>query len=199
MRPGSRERRQRVLEAAASVLRERGLADTRISDVGKLIGMSPGHVMYYFESRDDLLLEAVRWAEDDYYSGIEASLEAIADPRRRLVRMIELWCPTARAEQADVAWSLWPELWARSMHHAGLASLREELESRWEAFVMAIVREGQRADAFADLDARRFVQMLGALIDGLSLRVLSGDPAMSPATMRKHCVAFAADQLDFKA
>ena len=93
MRQPSRQRRDRIVATAASVLRERGLEETRIVDVAARAGMSAGHVMYYFTSKDQLLLEAVRAGEDGFYAGIVAELGSTGSARERLVRLIDLWSP----------------------------------------------------------------------------------------------------------
>jgi AcrR family transcriptional regulator len=197
MREPSRRRRDRIVAAAAEVLRERGLQDTRIADVAEHAGMSPGHVMYYFGSKDELLLEAVRAAEDRFYDEAVDDLASIASARERLLRLIDLWSPSGDARHAPAAWVLWPDLWARSLREPALAAFRESADRRWVGFVAGIVREGRRAGEFGATDATRFAQQLAAFMDGLALRVVAGDREVAPAVMRAWCVAFAADRLGF--
>lgn len=198
MREGSREKRDRILAGAAEVIREKGMSETRIADVGQRMGMSPGNVMYYFQSRDELLMEAVRREEDNFYTSNEEALAAAPDARARLVKFIDLWCPKGNAAEAPAAWVLWPEMWARSLHHPGLSNLREELDTRWVDLVSGIVSEGQTSGDFdADVDARRFSQTLGALVDGLALRVMIGDREITRDVMRETCIGFAAERLRF--
>jgi AcrR family transcriptional regulator len=197
MREGSREKRERILCVAAEVIRERGMSETRIADVGERMGMSPGNIMYYFRSRDELLMEAVRREEDNFYTSNERALAEAPDATSRLVRFIDLWCP-GNAAEAPAAWVLWPEMWARSLHHPGLSDLREELDARWVDLVSGVVREGQSSGEFdADVDARRFAYTLGALVDGLALRVMIGDREITREVMRDTCVGFAAERLRF--
>jgi AcrR family transcriptional regulator len=83
------ERRARVLEAAAAALLERGFAETRIADIAERAGMSPGHVMYYFESKERLLLEALRFKEEAlFYSQVDDPADGV-DPWRRRKLSIE--------------------------------------------------------------------------------------------------------------
>jgi AcrR family transcriptional regulator len=197
MREPSRLRRDRIVATAAEVLRERGLEDTRIADVAGRAGMSPGHVMYYFASKDELLLEAVRSAEDRFYDEAVADLASIASARERLLRLIDLWSPSGDARHAPAAWVLWPDLWARSLREPALAAFRESADRRWVGFVAGIVQEGGRAGEFEAADATRFAQQLAAFMDGLALRVMAGDAEVTPAVMRDWCVGFAADRLRF--
>src|SRR4030095_8562570 len=62
-----KDRHQEILDAAARVITERGLAETRISDIAEQAGVSPGLILYYFESKDRLLAEALTFANDQFY------------------------------------------------------------------------------------------------------------------------------------
>ncbi len=57
-------RRDEILRSALGVIAERGFVDTRIADVAERAGTSPALVIYYFQTKDKLLTEAVRLAED---------------------------------------------------------------------------------------------------------------------------------------
>ncbi len=52
--------RERILDAAAKVLSERGYARMRLSDVAAEAGLQTAGIYYYFPSRDDLV-EEVMW------------------------------------------------------------------------------------------------------------------------------------------
>ena len=54
-----KDRHQEILDAAARVITERGLAETRISDIAEEAGVSPGLILYYFDSKDRLLAEGI--------------------------------------------------------------------------------------------------------------------------------------------
>src|SRR5579863_1071072 len=78
---GSREvteqRREQILQAALEVIVERGYADTRIADVAERAGTSPALVIYYFKTRDRLLTEAIRYAEDGWYADSQRRMSAL--------------------------------------------------------------------------------------------------------------------------
>ena len=48
-------RKPQIISAAAEVLYERGLFDTRIGDIAERAGTSAPTILYYFESKDRLL------------------------------------------------------------------------------------------------------------------------------------------------
>ena len=59
-------RRVEMLDAAASLICERGFGDTRIADVAKRAGVSSALVIYYFGTRDRLLVDALRHSEESF-------------------------------------------------------------------------------------------------------------------------------------
>src|ERR1700735_2367346 len=82
------QRREQLLRAALTVIVTRGYADTRIADVAEHAGTSPALVIYYFKTRDQLLTEALRYSEDQWYAAGLDRLEAIATAAGRLTGLI---------------------------------------------------------------------------------------------------------------
>ena len=60
-------RRPAILAAAAEVISERGVVGTRIADVAARAGTSAPGVLYWFESKDQLLSEALVYSDDRFY------------------------------------------------------------------------------------------------------------------------------------
>src|SRR3954469_8554847 len=56
----SERTRQRVLDAAAEVLAERGYTEARLADIAARAGMQAGSLYYHFASRDELVAEILR-------------------------------------------------------------------------------------------------------------------------------------------
>src|ERR687887_642691 len=191
------QRRRQILEAAAEVIAERGLCETRVTDVAHRAGTSAALVIYYFETKDRLLTEALTFADDRFYLQAFHELTTLDHPRDQLVRLIEMSCPEEPEVTAD--WTLWVELFARARRDPETARKREALDRRWRATIADIVREGQRAGEFAPVDPDRFALRLAAVIDGLAVQVLLGDPEVSVQTMRETCLQMAAQDLGFDA
>ena len=64
-------RRVEMLRAAAALICERGFGDTRIADVAKRAGVSSALVIYYFGTRDRLLVDALRHSVESFYGAAE--------------------------------------------------------------------------------------------------------------------------------
>ena len=196
----SKERKQEILEAAAKVIAERGLCDTRIVDVAKQAGSSAALVMYYFESKDRLLTEALTYTEDRFYSQAFNELTNLATAREQLTLLIEESCPTSRKD-GEVAddWALWIELWSRGLRDPETAKKRAALDRRWRWTIADVVRSGQRSGEFAAVDADEFSLHLASLIDGLALQVVLEDEEVTTERMRELCIDFAGRALEIDA
>jgi AcrR family transcriptional regulator len=182
-------RKPQILAAAAEVIGERGIAATRIADVAERAGTSSPAVLYWFDSRDELLAEGLRFAEDAFYAELSERLEELDSPRGRLAELIA-------ASTGGDDWKLWMELWTRALRDPAIRDERQRLDDRWRAQIAAIVREGQEAGEFAGPDPDRAALELAALIDGLAVQVTLGDDVVTAELMRSTCVELAERLLD---
>ncbi len=132
-------RRDAMLRAALEVIAERGFPETRIADVAEQAGTSPALVIYYFTTKDNLLTEAMRLAEDLWYDLGARRMEVIDSAAGRLEEIVAMTClPEADAELPD-SWALWLDLWAQSVRHPEVARVREEFDAHWRETITDIV------------------------------------------------------------
>lgn len=185
------ERRPAILAAAAEVIRERGLEQTRVVDVATRAGTSAPSVLYWFASKGELLSEALTTAEERFYAELSSELSALAGARERLVRVIESW--TGEGDYDSV---LWIELWARSLRDPELAATRAALDRRWRQAIAEIVREGQGTGEFGPADPDDLSLLLCALLDGLMVQITLGDPDCSPERVLGLCLRLAERELN---
>jgi len=169
-------RRPQLLEAAAAVIAERGIASTRIADIAERAGTSSPAILYWFESKDELLAEALTVEEERFYRQLTDRMEELESPSDKLRLMLE-----SSAEEYD--WTLWMELWTRALRDRSTLAARRRLDDRWRAQIAEVIRQGQRAGEFGEADAEEVAVVLASLIDGLAVQVTLGDPAVSPERM----------------
>ncbi|HKZ76208.1 MAG TPA: TetR/AcrR family transcriptional regulator, partial [Actinomycetota bacterium] len=128
----TKDRHQEILDAAARVITERGLADTRISDVAEAAGVSPGLILYYFDSKDRLLSEALTFANDQFFLRMSREIRRIPSAKDQLRHLIDLSVPGYQPEYSKLdEWALWIEVWVRALRDPQMAKDREVLDQRW--------------------------------------------------------------------
>lgn len=200
VRPKStRDRNQEILDAAARVITERGLAETRISDVAEQAGVSPGLILYYFDSKDRLLSEALTYANDQFFLRMSREIRRIPSAKEQLRRLVDLSVPGYLPEFGKLdEWALWMEVWVRALRDPQMAKDREILDQRWRQSIADIVRAGQAAGEFGPGDADEIALLLASLMDGLAIQVIMNDSQVSPERMHRLCMAVAAKELGFE-
>ena len=142
--PRRPERLEAILEAACRAIIERGFPATRIADVARAAGVSTGTVHYYFSTRDEVLIAALKWATDNLFGRIEEADGAA--PARRLGHLLEVSVP--RPGPARDEYVLWIELWLRVLHQPELMPEIEAISRRWRAYFGDIVRAGAETGEF---------------------------------------------------
>lgn len=195
----SKDRHREILEAAARVITDRGLAETRISDIAERCGVSPGLILYYFESKDRLLVEALTWANDNFYLTQSRELRRMQSAREQLDHLITMSVPGLLSDSDRLdEWALWIEIWVRALRDPKLAQEREVLDRRWRQSIADIIRLGRSTGEFPDgEDADQLGLELGAMIDGLAIQVLMNDTAFTPTRMYEVCMDVSARLIGF--
>jgi AcrR family transcriptional regulator len=183
-------RRPAMLSAAAEVIRERGLENARVSDVAERAGTSAPSVLYYFETKAELLKEALTSAEEEYYDELERELAGIESARERLARIV-----AGGAGDGDYDASLWMELWARALRDPELAATRAELDGRWRRAIAGVVEYGQERGEFGEAEPEGFAMLLSSLLDGLAVQIALKDEEVTPQKARELTLAFAEKEL----
>src|SRR5947208_2064303 len=108
-------RKPQIVAAAAEVLYERGLLQTRIGDIAKRAGTSSPTILYYFDSKDRLFEEAVDQTDREFYKRLRGGLAQHDRARDKLVHLIE---ETSRGPGGLSDYTLWMELWVRARRDA---------------------------------------------------------------------------------
>src|SRR5215831_11630843 len=162
--------RDRVLQAAVELITEAGIDQVRVAELARRASMSSGQVMYYFTSKEHILLETLAWQDHQDTEGRRAALAKITGAWRQLDRFIGHYLPVS---PTDPVWILWMEAWARAPHSAEVSQFMEALLRPWRDDLAAIVARGVEEGAFVPPDAiDDFTLRFVALLDGLALQRL---------------------------
>jgi AcrR family transcriptional regulator len=187
-------RRPQILAAAAEVIAERGVAATRIADVAERSGVSPPAVLYWFDSKEKLLAEALTADDDRFYEELGERMDKADTPAERMVALIE-------TAAGDGDFALWMELWTWALRDPELRAARERFDSRWRAAIEAVVTDGVAAGEFgtragSTVDPAQAALAIAALIDGLTVQAALGDPEVSVARLTETVLASAEKLLE---
>jgi len=180
-----RHSRDRVLKAALDLIIEVGIDQVRLAEIARRAGMSSGQVMYYFTSKEHILLETLAFQEYQDTVRRRAALAKVTGVWPQLKRFIELYLP---GTPPDPSWILWMEAWARAPHNRQVSRSLEELLNPWQDDLAALVARGVAEGVFAPPDpASDFTRRFIAVLDGLALQRLQ----QMQGSSRKHLTELA--------
>ncbi|MFJ2778025.1 TetR family transcriptional regulator C-terminal domain-containing protein [Kitasatospora sp. NPDC087315] len=181
--------REEVFATARAAIAEHGLARLTMAGLGRQLQMSAGHLLYYFGSKDQLLLETLRWSEEQLGTRRHAALTdgvptdgALTDGIRpgagpdvwaRLGEYVRLYLPEG---PGDPRWILWVEVWGRSPASEELRQGQLEIEAPWQADLVVLIENGTAAGHFAPGPAVERAFQIRALLDGLAVPLALGLP-----------------------
>ncbi|MGW0993064.1 TetR/AcrR family transcriptional regulator [Streptomyces sp. NPDC002523] len=185
--------REEVLATAMDMIAERGLEKLTMAGLGREVGMSSGHLLYYFHSKDELLLQALEWSEGRLGAERGRVLMRAGSARERLDAYIDLYVPGGHR---DPHWTLWLEVWNRSQNADDDARERQAaIEGAWHRDLVALLAEGISRGEFRRVDPDRFGSRLRALLDGFSIHVAVGLRGTDREQIMSHVREFIADAL----
>jgi len=83
------DRRQRILEAAASLVAERGYHEVGMIDIGAAAGITGSAIYRHFDAKSDVLVTMFDQVIDDLSSGAARAAESTSEPLQALRSLIQ--------------------------------------------------------------------------------------------------------------
>jgi AcrR family transcriptional regulator len=176
--PKGLAQREKILRTAMEELAADGYRNTSLRGIGRAIGLEPAHILYYFDSREDLLEKVIRRWDDDALAnfGAEATPDVALDMFVSIIRH-NLKIPGIV--------HLYLTLAAEAVHpdHDAHQYFRERFDST-RALIAGAIRYEQTSGRIAthldpDVESRKLV----ALADGLQLQALIEPGIDAPADL----------------
>ncbi|MBZ5739253.1 TetR family transcriptional regulator C-terminal domain-containing protein [Nocardioides mangrovi] len=166
------DRRAEIARAAIAPLSSQGVHHVRLADLGASLGMTGAHLLYYFESKNDLFLAALRTVEQDLRDRVLERFATIDSARDRWQWLVETGAPTGLDDSGLL---MWLEAWAGAVHDDDVLALITELESAWQGLLRDTLGYAvARGELPPGIDVDPIVEGVSALLDGLTLRVVVG-------------------------
>ena len=163
-------RKQKILEATLEVVAELGLSETRITDIAERAGMSSGHVLYYYPSKEAIFLAALEARQKEALARLP---EQLPPGLTALGTLRKVLADGAPAGPGDAQWALWLAAWERSARAPEVREVVSLLGARWFEYLERMLIEAQKQGELGAFDTRLAAERLLALHDGLSVSVIS--------------------------
>jgi AcrR family transcriptional regulator len=164
-----------LLRTACDVIAERGLANTRTSDVASAAGVSQALIFYHFATKERLLAQAFAYAADRDLARLDAVLASGATPVDKLRRILRMHLPAGRSG----LWALWIDGWAESLRSPEMERVSRRLHLRWKEALSTVISDGVDDGTLKCDDANAAAWRIAALVDGLAVQITVHDRIVS--------------------
>src|SRR6478672_218074 len=115
------ERRDQLLVATYSVFAKKGFADTSLADIAAAADFSKAMVIYYFKSKENLLVAAFEWITTGILERLESCCLGLDRPEPMLRAQLEqLFISTRRNRRF---YHVYLDFLAQSVHHERLGQV----------------------------------------------------------------------------
>lgn len=169
------ERREGIARAAVMVIAERGLESTKLTDIGRLAGVTTGSITHYFEDKDAVLVAALGVAYDMMF---ENMAKVAKRSNYSLFEILAEALPTSSKSRSAMA--VWLAFWSRSVAQASIADQQQDFHNRWHEIVrVELLKYYQKRNVDIPDDLDDVCEGLTAQINGLIIRSLV-DPKKWP-------------------
>lgn len=153
-----------MVRAAYRLMSERGVQRVSLEEVAAASGVSKGLVLYYFKTRENLILKMMEWVLGQVAGRIRAAIAGAASPRDKVRAMVGVIFAGARTNRRFYLTYLeLAEHAARFERFSRLSAAFREQENGLYAEV---------AQAFGVADPEPMAVVLRAIVEGLFLQWL---------------------------
>lgn len=180
-------RREALIKAGYAEILEKGILGVTIDSVVARAHSSKGGALYYFPTKDDLLLGVLEWVLAQLDRTLDEVAGSQAPPRARLASELEVLF-----HSTEVNRNLYLVLFdfvALGSRGEGFRSLFEYFLARCRRRDMAIIEEGIRQRVFRRVNLEDAAATIRGLVDGYCLQWLMEPKGVPLERYRDRCRA----------
>jgi AcrR family transcriptional regulator len=176
------ERREIFAAAALRVIMREGEAGLTVRSVATEAGFTTGALTHYFQSKDQLLIEASELSARLVREQMERAGRVV--PAREAIRKVVALALPLTAEMRGY-WRIWLAYWERSSYDDEVARVMRLRYDEWRGRLETLLaRAKAEGDLAGGVNPREAAESLIALVDGIGVQVVLGVSRISAARQR---------------
>ena len=184
-------RRKQLIEATIESIAIHGFNKTTLSTVTSIAKMSHGIVNFHFQSKDQLLLEAMKYLVDEHSNHWRAGLgKAKKSAADQLLALIATDFDPEIANPKRLA--VWFAYWGEANNRPAYREIADNKDSQRREQIKLLCEALIKNGDYANINSNVFTTNLEALIDGLWLHLLLFPNTIDTLQARQNCLTYLA-------
>ena len=180
------ERRLQLIKATMRSVAKRGLSDTTMATVAGEAKLSQGIINLHFQSKDNLLVETLRYVADEYRAAWQTALEKAGnEPVHKLAALVEVDFHKPICNRNRLA--VWFAFWGESKSRPTYRRICSEHDRNYDQMLAELCGEIIEQGNYQDADPQVVATGLSAMTEGLWLDLLVSPDEMTPELGRQIC------------
>jgi len=173
-------RRAELVDAAWRVIAGEGLEAATMRRIAEAAGCTTGRVTHYFDSKDDVLVAALR---EVHRRAGERMIRHIggADVATVLLEVLLEALPVDQDRQLE--WKVWLAFWGRAAADERLRHEQEQRYAEWRSLLDKLIRRARPRDTAAGRCTA--VDLVAGAIDGLGIQAVLEPASFTNARLRR--------------
>ena len=147
--PSDASRRKELLRAAAHLFVEKGFEATTTRDIANAVGMRSGSPFYHFRSKQDLLKAAMAEGLETGYHRLQAAIEGIDEPEKRLRILIRTHLSNLLEGECEAPMLLFESRSLDAAARAEIAAITDRYQKPWQETLDELAASGRLKSAQA--------------------------------------------------
>ncbi|RCK71220.1 TetR/AcrR family transcriptional regulator [Desertihabitans brevis] len=179
-------RRQQLVDAAIATVNELGYHRASLAEIGKRARIAKSAVVYYFSSKEALLLEVLQTVFGALGGEVAAAVERVEGPAARLGRYADAYLAHVDTRRRAVAAAVEIAVSHRTAEGRPLYLLDDEADT---ALLRSILRAGMDDGTFRSMPLEVATGLVESVLDR-SITLVQRDPDADLAALRAEAVPF---------
>lgn len=145
----------------------KGMSRVTLQDIADAAGVSKAVIVYYFKTKEALVLKTMRWVLAQVAERIEQTMTNEEAPAERVRAMIEaIFVDAKRNRNFYLAYT---DLVNYAAHESSFHELNTTMSSIVNSFYAEVIRSGAGQGAFQVEDVEQAATVMRAIVDGIFL------------------------------
>ncbi len=184
-------RRKQLVEAAITSITELGMSATTLATVAKAAGLSQGVAVFYFKSKENLLLEALRYHHEEYAEIWKGAVAAAGDDAmERLIALVFSELDPRLCTPRNLA--LWNSFWGEAAARPKYRAICDAYDDERSRALIGLCEEAEDLIAWKLWTPTAVAEALDSMTDGMWTRMHISPDYMSLADGRRLLARFLA-------
>jgi len=175
-----------LVRTTYQAISEKGVHRVSLQEIAERAGVSKGVILYYFKSKDQLLLDTMQWALSRTAERIDAAIAMVSDPVDRLLAMIDVIFSDADANHRF--YLVYLDLLEHAARVSQFGALNDTFRSIVNSMYAEVISGGAAVSQFRVAGVESASMAIRAIIDGHFLQWLQeGNWKGTHARYREAC------------